>query len=301
MRPAAKRPVRRIAIVAGLLIPAAWIMTAPARAEIDLSGDWAVRIHSDNQDRTAGPELGDYTALPVNDAARALADTWDASRLSLQEHQCMSHMIPYMSQAPFPFRITMVRDPDTQRLIAIKFYYQVYEQTQTVWMDGRPHPSKYAKHSNMGFSTGKWERDMLTVYTTHIKQGWTRRNGIAQSADATLTEHWMRHGDYLSHVSIMTDPAYLTEPYIRTDDFALEPRTRGLWLYACEATKDEIAGRPRGYVPSFLFGENPYLKAAQVHGITAEEARGGAEEMYPEYQLKLKKMESDAAAKKSAP
>src|SRR5688572_22268792 len=139
------------------------LLTQPALAQIDLSGEWAPRIHTDEQDRRGGPDLGDYSGLPVNDSARMLADTWNSSRLSLLEHQCMAHMVAYMSQAPFPFRITMERNQDTQELIAIKIYYQVYEQTQMIWMDGRPHPSPNAKHMNMGFSTGAWKGDILTV------------------------------------------------------------------------------------------------------------------------------------------
>ena len=134
------------------------LLTKPSFAQIDLTGDWAPRIHTDEQDRRGGPDIGDYSGLPVNDSARMLADTWNSSRLSLQEHQCMAHMVAYMSQAPFPFRISMERNPDTQELIAVKIYYQVYEQTQMIWMDGRPHPSPNAKHMNMGFSTGQWNR-----------------------------------------------------------------------------------------------------------------------------------------------
>lgn len=112
----------------GLLLVVA-LSSLTAQAQVDLAGDWAPRIHQDEQDRRSGPELGDYSALPINDAARTIADAWDSSRLSLQEHQCMSHMVGYMSQAPFPFRVSMITDPSTQELIAIRIYYQVYEQT----------------------------------------------------------------------------------------------------------------------------------------------------------------------------
>ena len=55
----------------------------------------------------------------------------------------------------------------------------------------------------MGFSTGHWDGNILTVYTTHIKQGWHRRNGIPSSDMITLTEHFIRHGDHLTHVSVV--------------------------------------------------------------------------------------------------
>ena len=45
-------------------------------------------------------------------------------------------------------------------------------------MDGRPHPPDYAPHTFMGFSTGEWNGDILTITTTHIKAGFFRRTGF---------------------------------------------------------------------------------------------------------------------------
>ncbi len=41
-----------------------------ASAQVDLSGEWSARYHEDQDHRIPGPELGDYTGLPINDAAR---------------------------------------------------------------------------------------------------------------------------------------------------------------------------------------------------------------------------------------
>jgi hypothetical protein len=41
----------------------------PASAQMNLSGDWAPRMHEDQPDRGPGPELGDYTGLPLNEGA----------------------------------------------------------------------------------------------------------------------------------------------------------------------------------------------------------------------------------------
>lgn len=83
-------------------------------------------------------------------------------------------------------------------------------------MDGRPHPSEYAPHTWMGFSTGVWDGNMLTVTTTHIKQGWERRENIPASDEVTLIEHYIRRGDLLTHISVVEDPIYLTEPLIKS-------------------------------------------------------------------------------------
>src|SRR5437764_11870774 len=168
-------------------------------AQVVFTGEWTpIRNHEDTAERGPGPELGDYLGLPVNDAARLFADSWDASRLTLLEHQCRVHVSPYIYRGPLHLRIWEEKDPDTQRLIAIKHYISTYEQTRTIWMDGRPHPPEWAAHTWEGFSTGKYEGDMLTVTTTHIKQGWARRNGLPESDKETLREHLVRHGNILT-------------------------------------------------------------------------------------------------------
>jgi hypothetical protein len=186
-------------------------------------------------------------------------------------------------------RVWDERDPETQNLTAIRIYISTYEQNRTIWMDGRPHPPEYAAHTWMGFSTGKWEGNILTVNTTHIKQGWHRRNGLPSSDLITLTEHFLRHDNHLTHVSIVTDPVYLTEPLIKSQDYTQSANSGGNWLWPCEYV-DEAPGRPRGQVPSYMPGENPFLhEYADRHHMPVEAALGGAETMYPEYQLKMKR------------
>src|SRR5262245_38870122 len=231
----------------------------PASAQVLLAGNWVpYRAHEDEQDRGPGPDLGDYLGIPINDAARLFAESWDASRLTLQEHQCRVHVAPYIYHGPLKLRIWQEKDPMTQQVIAIKNYISTYEQTRTIWMDGRPHPSAFAPHTFMGFSTGRWEGNVLVVTTTHLKQGWVRRNGVPESDQATLYERFSRHGNVLTHTVIITDPVYLAEPMIRTTDFALTPNDDGgNWLWPCEYV-DEISGRAKGEVPHYLPGQNPF-------------------------------------------
>jgi hypothetical protein len=213
---------------------------------------------------------------------------WSPSRLTLPEHQCQVHVVPYIYGGPLNLRIWDEKDPQSQRVIAIRQYISTYEQNRTIWMDGRPHPPADAPHTWMGFSTGKWEGNILTVYTTHIKQGELRRNGLPESDEATLTEHFIRNGDYLTHVSIVNDPIYLTEPFIRTQVFRRAVQEGLNWLYPCESV-EEIVGRAADVVPNFLPGENPYVaEFANKHHIPVEATLGGAETMYPEFQKKMK-------------
>jgi len=127
---------------------------------------------------------------------------------------------------------------------------------------------------------------MLTITTTHLKIGWIRRNGIPRSDRATVVEHWIRHENYLTWVVIVTDPVYLTEPFIRSTDFVADPDQQ-IAPYPCESVVE--IQRPRGAVPHHLPGTNTFIaEFADKHNIPREAARGGAETMYPEYRETMK-------------
>ena len=181
-----------------LLLGFTLLASSTAWAQLDLSGVWAPSFHEDNPERGLGPELVDFAGLPISDAARQWALSWDPDRLGLPEHQCQVHTAAYIHRGPLRMRLWEERDPQTQDVVAIREYISTYEQNRTIWMDGRAHPPDYAAHTWMGFSTGKWEGNILTVYTTHIKQGWHRRNGLPSSdlIDADGTLHSSRQSAY---------------------------------------------------------------------------------------------------------
>lgn len=265
-----------------------------ARPGIDLSGAWAPEPHEESR---GDPAIADYLGVPITDGARAVGLAWSPSRVTVPEHQCQVHVAPYIMGGPLNLRIWEERDGQSQQLQSIRLYISTYEQNRTIWMDGRPHPPEAAAHTWMGFSTGMWEGNTLTVYTTHLKEGYLRRNGLPESDRATLIEHFMRHGDYLVHVSEVTDPVTLTEPFVRTQVFHRTSEEGQNWLYPCESVV-EIANRPRGAVPNYLPGENPFVEEfAKKYGIPVDATLGGAETMYPEFQRKMKQEKSSTAKK----
>src|SRR5215475_2363357 len=159
-------------------------------------------------------------------------------------------------------RISKVVNDDTQQLIAYKIYRAGAggSATRMIWMDGRRHPPEYAAHTWAGFSTGHWD-------------------------GAMITEHIVRHGDVLTIVSIVYDPIYLEEPFIRSTNWR-ENLAQQLDGVAAESV-DEIPGRPEGYVPHHLPGTNKWLMdAAKEFGIPESALRGGRESTYPEYRPK---------------
>ena len=263
-------------------------MPSFAHAQVNLSGVWdnLAILHEDWPDRLFGPEIGDYTGVPLTDDARFRADAWDASLITLPEYQCRVHPSDYVPSFA-GMRIWEERDRDSQQLIAIHTHHFAWGTERTIWMDGRPHPPDYALHTSQGFSTGKWEGDILTVYTTHLKEGWIRRNGIPRSDRATVVEHFIRHADGMTLMTVITDPAYLTEPMVRTREYEYSVGGQ-IAPYPCEPV-DEVV-RAKGVIPHHLPGTNPFLKEfSDAHKVPIEGARGGAETMYPEYQSKIKR------------
>ena len=276
------RNLVRVIAAAGVLVAA-----PPAFAQVDLSGPWGARLHEDNLERGGGPEMNEFEGLPINAADRMRGDSWSASLWTVPEHQCIPHPADY---GPNFSQLVMWSDVDavTKQVVAWHTEMSWMNPIRTIWMDGRPHPPAYAPHTWQGFSTGKWEGDMLTVETTHLKPAYVRRNGLARSEKATVREHFIRNGDILTIVTIVTDPVYLTEPYVKTRNFQVEPGYH-MTTYPCSV--DVEIDRPAGVIPHYLPGANPFIsEAAAKHKMPLEPARGGADTMYPEYMEKMKSM-----------
>ena len=264
----------------------------------DMSGYWTAAMHEDALERGAGPQLGDYGGFPINEAARLFALSYNASRVTLRHHQCDGYIAPYSVRSIGNARAWEERDSHTQRLIAIHWYNQTFEGHRTIWMDGRPHPPAYAPHSWMGFSTGRFVGNALEVQTSHLKQGWLRRNGLPESDQTTLIEFFVRHGDRLTHTSIITDPVYLAESEVRTTDFFRQPSDHQSWLFACD-DGEQILGRAPEDVPNYLFGENPFVKEfGDKYRVPLAAYLGGPETSRPEFAERISTLtEADGISK----
>ena len=266
---------------------------APASAQVDLTGIWAPIFHEDQPERIPGPDIGDYAGLPITDAERMRGETWSASLLTLPEHQCKPHPSTYGFRGVGNLRISSVIDPATQQLVSVRTHIQWQEQEREIFMDGRPSPPDFAAHTWQGFSKGHWEGNVLVVETDHLKAGWIRRNGLALSDRAHMTERFIRHGNILTHVYIIEDPYYLSEPLIKTNGFQL---TTDLTMapYPCESVIE--VPRAEGDVPSILPGQNTaWDDYAKKHNLPVDATRGGAETALPEFMKRFRAATPTAA------
>ena len=248
-------------------------------ADVDFSGEWSSLYHEDFVDRLPGPELGDYAGLPINDAARRRAETWDGTMWSVPEHQCKSHPSTYIMRGPADMRVWRDIDLTEQKVTAIHMVIEWLTPTRTIYLDGREHPSPNARHTWQGFSTGKWENDALVVKTTHIKAGYLRKNGIPHSDQATMIEYFRRFGDYLTLVSIVYDPVYLTEPVIKSTNWVFRPPNQ-IKAMSCRPAVE--LNEPHGWFPHRLPGvSKDTMEFAHKFGISMDAASGGAHTIYP--------------------
>jgi len=89
--------MNRTRLVRPALVLTAALLSIPVFAQVDLSGTWQP---VPAEEATGNPSLVDYTGLPINDAARQWALSWDPDRLGLTEHQCQVHTAAYIYGGP---------------------------------------------------------------------------------------------------------------------------------------------------------------------------------------------------------
>ena len=225
------------------------LAAAPASAQVDFSGEWAPRFHEDQPERVPGPGAR-RLPRPADQRRRAPARRQlgrvdaDAARVAVPPALGRLHLARAVAaDDPEGRESADARDHRVPRRVAA-----LHRQPD---LPRRPAARRPTTRCTAGAASrpAKWEGDMLTVTVTHLKEGYIRRNGMPRSDQATVTEHWMRHGDFLTIVTIVNDPVYLTEPFIRTTDY----RARSAPARAAVPVRDGAGSRAaegRGAAPS---------------------------------------------------
>lgn len=216
--------------------------TPRAAAPIDLTGYWAAIVNEDWRWRMVTPPKGDYASVPLNDAGRKVADTWDVSK----DGRCEAYGAAALLRMPTRLHITWESDS------VLRIEADAGRQTRRLLFD-RPVQAPAAR-SLQGFSVAEWERPAragaggrggrggrggdaeigpapganLKVVTTRLSGGWLRRNGVPYSEDAVITEFFDRfaapNGDeWLVVTTLVTDPKYLNQDFVTSSHFKKEP------------------------------------------------------------------------------
>lgn len=266
-------------------------LAQPAFAQANLSGSWVPRLYEDYIKRGPGGDLADFTGLPLNDAARALALLYAPNVPFMVERQCLNTAPWVLQFHPRGLSVWADLDDNAEVRAWVIGGNHLYD-TLTIWMDGRRPPSSNAYYPQSGFTTGKWEGNTLTARTTNVKAAWVERGtGIPSSDRATFTIHITRHEDLLTTVTIQEDPVYLTEPHVVSRVWQLDPSlSPGNYSKATCNTASEL---PRledsGIVPHYLPGQNPQADfMMRTYNLPREAAMGYAHTLYPEYRKTIR-------------
>ena len=148
------------------------LLSSPAWAQTDISGNWVSSQENLRPRENAG--IGDYTGLPLNDAGRLRADTWDASVLSQRERQAQPHNTQYY-QFRAAARIEKVIDPATRQLIAYNLCCEFGGMTAR---SGSTAGLIRLRRAHVaGLFNRPMGRNTLTVTTTHLRTGFVEHGG----------------------------------------------------------------------------------------------------------------------------
>jgi len=253
-----------------------------AAAQMEITGSWAGRNH----EFLTGDGLPvDFTGIPLNEEGRIRALSYSESQLSMIERQCQGWPPFYFVQGPFGLKIWSETDPLKGNVISYTIGAWEDRPPIAVWMDGRPHPSKYAEHTRAGFTTGAWEGNTLVTYTTHIKAGFLRKTGAPSSDQATMTARFYRHGDILTVLAIIEDPIYLAQPFLVSRSFQVSATPLSPIGPPCVSTYEGNTGET---APHYLPEKNPFVdEMTAKYGVPRDAAIGKPETLYPEYRRKI--------------
>src|SRR5947208_15194716 len=119
------------------------LVSVPAFAQMDFSGDWAPVQDEDN---TGNPYTGEFIGIPMSHAGALRAQAWNASLYTLPEWQCRPHGAMYISRGPSQLRISKEVDPISRQIIAYHAQW-LRSVDNPYFMDGRPRPNDRVPHS----------------------------------------------------------------------------------------------------------------------------------------------------------
>jgi len=212
-----------------------------AAAPFDITGYWAAVVTQDWRFRAVIPPKGDYAGVPLNAAARRVADAWDPAKDEAAGQHCRAYGAANIMRIPGRLHISW---PDDRTL---QIDTDAGRQTRTLFFGDPPqHEAAW-----QGTSKATWEMlpgrrgqpplaTSLKVVTTNLRPGYLRANGVPYSARATLTEYFDRvnepNGDvYLIVTTTIEDPEYLTQPYLYSTHFTRQANATGWSPTPCRA------------------------------------------------------------------
>jgi hypothetical protein len=217
----------------------------PARdiAPIDLTGQWVSIVTEDWRFRTVTPPKNDFPGLPLNAAARTVADSWDPARDEAEGNACKAYGVGNIMRVPGRLRISW--DDDS----TLKIETDAGRQTRLLRFDAQTAAS--GERTWQGNSKAEWElhradfrqppvNGTLKVVTTGMRAGYLRKNGVPYGENAVVTEYFdllTQHDgtEWLVVLTIVDDPEYFTTRVITSSNFRRQADRQGWDPRPCTA------------------------------------------------------------------
>lgn len=197
-------------------------------APIDLTGQWVSIVTEDWRFRMVTPPKNDFPGLPLNAAAREVADAWDPRQVEADGLECKAYGAGAIMRVPGRLRISW-EDEST-----LEIEVDAGRQARVLHFDGTA-PDFDGERTWQGISEAEWVmhrpnfrappvNGTLKVVTTRMRAGFVRKNGVPYSENAVLTEYFdlfTQHDgtEWLQVLSILDDPTYFTTPLITSSNF----------------------------------------------------------------------------------
>jgi hypothetical protein len=209
--------------------------TGRTQAPYDITGYWVSLVTDDWRYRMLTPPKGNADYMPVNPEARRVMDTWDPAKDEAAGEACRGYGAGGVMRLPGRLHITW--DGDN----VLKLETDAGTQTRRFVFGAAP--AAAGEPTWQGTSAARWmgpggrgrgpaTTGQLVVTTNRLKPGYLRKNGIPYSANAVITEYFLRLVDddgqqYLAVTTMVDDPQYLAQPYIKTYQFKKQADASG--------------------------------------------------------------------------
>ena len=216
-----------------------------AQAPIDVTGYWVSIVTEDWRYRMVTPPKGDYASVPLNPAARRVADAWDPAKNEASGDACKAYGAAALMRVPG--RVHISWDGET----TLDVETDAGTQTRVLRFGTPPSAGPATLQGN---SVASWEglpppgrggiaqapRGSLKVVTSNLKPGYLRKNGVPYSDKAVVTEYYdvVTEPDGVRWLILQTtvdDPTYLTQPFITSTHFRKQADSAGWSPSPCSA------------------------------------------------------------------
>src|SRR3954462_80933 len=124
----------RLSLAAAAIGAAAFLATKPVATQSLMVGYWNPLGHQDNYNYGGGPDPGDFSGLPITDAARKIAQQYDADEFEMPELMCRPFMATYAPRTLRTMRIWDTTDPQTEDQTRIETTMAFSAPHRTIWM-----------------------------------------------------------------------------------------------------------------------------------------------------------------------